>query len=589
MTSRRVNTRALAALAMLALLTSGLTTAVGAHPSAGSAASDQPQVYQPSGHGTALAHGVVDLSKLPTITPHASASAQTPPPILTDPLTPSQRKAYDDRMRQHPSASAPGALPPQQLTTPAAANVSPNFVGGGAVPLPVKQFDGLDYTQAGSGWGTTAIATDLSYVMEGTTNAIAIYSAASGAKLYGPYSAQSFFAPVYHNGDFFLYPQMYYDTMRDRWIVANLEVANWSDSYLDVAVSQTTSPTQPSPGAKYNVYQFSTHFRSNDPYDLCYRMTLGVDYWGLYLACADTDTITDLLPIGNTVLAIDKAPLLNGTAPKTYWWNDKVTIANGVDPAKYLSPAIEEGVQDGEFVVGIDMGFVSASSSNLTVCAVTNQSTIATTAPLFSCQHANLGYTYTDPITPQQPGGTVALTFPGLKQVYYKAGHLFLAWTSAMNGHDVIDYAEIRPILGQKIPPPPPTGPLLMYGVEVMAAGTGSGLSLPNEDLYDPAIVGTDEDDIVLVYNSSGPSTYPSVNYTGRKASDVSHLMGQGTSRRVILGSYATATTWGEYAACAISLNSVTRGTVWCASEYSGPVGNPHWNTRLVNLRAGVG
>ena len=208
MTPRRLNTRALVALAMLALLTSGLTMAVGAQPSAGSAASDQPQVYQPSGHGNALAHGVVDLSKLPTITPHDGASAQTPP-ILTDPLTPSQRKAYDDRMRQHPSASAPGALPPQQLTTPAKATVSPNFVGGGAVPLPVKQFDGLDYTQAGSGWGTTAIATDLSYVMEGTTNAIAIYSAASGAKLYGPYSAQSFFAPVYHNGDFFLYPQMY--------------------------------------------------------------------------------------------------------------------------------------------------------------------------------------------------------------------------------------------------------------------------------------------------------------------------------------------------------------------------------------------
>ena len=59
----------------------------------------------------------------------------------------------------------------------------------------------------------------------------------------------------------------------------------------------------------------------------------------------------------------------------------------------------------------------------------------------------------------------------------------------------------------------------------MVAAGTGSGLSLPNEDLDDPAIVGTDEDDIVLVYNSSGPSTHPSINYTGRKASDVSQLM----------------------------------------------------------------
>ena len=70
-------------------------------------------------------------------------------------------------------------------------------------------------------------------------------------------------------------------------------------------------------------------------------------------------------------------------------------------------------------------GFVSPSSSNLTVCALTNQSTIASAAPLFSCQHTNLGYTYSDPITPEQPGGTVSLTWPGMKQVYYKAGHLF--------------------------------------------------------------------------------------------------------------------------------------------------------------------
>jgi hypothetical protein len=377
---------------------------------------------------------------------------------------------------------------------------------------------------------------------------------------------------------------MYFDVMRKRWIVAYLEYAPDNvHTYLDVAVSQTALPTQ-----QYNVYQFATHFRADDPYDFCYRMTLGVDYWGIYLSCADTSSAwEDLRHIGNTVLAIDKAPMLTGAAnPRTWFWNDRVKIANNVDTAMYLSPTIVEGQQDGEFVVGIDTGSFSSSSpssSNLTICAVTNQRTIATAEPLFTCLHTSLGYTYTDPINPRQPGGIVFHNFPGLKQVYYKAGHLFLAWTGAAKGYDVINYVEIRPILRQQTPPPPPTGPLLMYGAEVMVAGTGS-LTAPNEDLYDPAIVGTDEDDIVLVFNSSGPSTYPMIGYTGRKATDPDKVMGQGTSGVVTLGSAKTSASWSEYSACAISLNSATRGNVWCASEYSRP--GSGWSTRIYNLRA---
>jgi hypothetical protein len=551
--------RLAASLVALSLFTAfmiSLTGLISAKSRPASAASAPPQVYQPSGQGTARAHGAVDLSKLPTITPQDGASAQAP-------------VAGAQQAQQLA----------QQLPASGATVGSQNFVGGGAIPVLGKQFDGLNSTQAGGGKPTMAIATDVNNVMQGTTNAIAVYSAATGATLGGPYTAQSFFAPVYHSGDFFLDPQMYFDVMRRRWIVAYLEYASDRlSSYLDVAVSQTTSPTQ-----QYNIYQFATDFRSNIPYDSCAVMTLGVDYWGIYLSCQNVDYLD---PIGNTVLAIDKAPMLTGASnPKTWYWNDRVTIADNSTPARYISPTIVEGQQDAEFVVAIDMGSLSASSSNLTVCAVTNQRTMASAEPVFSCQHTSLGYTYSDPIRPRLPGGTVLLTWPGLKQVYYKAGHLFLAWASALKGQDVIDYAEIRPILRQQTPPPPPTGPLLMYGVEVVAAGTGS-LSLPNQDLYDPAIVGTAEDDIVLVFNSSGPTTNPRINYTGRKATDPNAVMGQGISGIVtfVTDVSATTTTWSEYAACAISLDAATRGSVWCASQYFRP--GAGWFTRLYNLRA---
>jgi hypothetical protein len=545
--------RLAASLIALSLFTISLTGLISAKSRAASAASAvsatsaQPQVYQPSGHGTALAHGVVDLSKLPTIAPQSGASAQAP---------------VAGALHAHQLA--------QQLPASGATVGSQNFVGGGAIPVLGKQFDGLNSTQAGGGWATMAIATDVGYVMQGTTNALAIYSPSSGAALGGPYSAQSFFAPVYHGASYLFFdPQMYFDVMRKRWIVAYLESDILNASYLDVAVSQTDTPTQ-----GYNIYQFSTNFRPPVFDNVCYHMTLGVDYWGIYLSCIGSS--------GNTVLAIDKAPMLTGAPnPKTWYWNDAVKIANDVDPAYYVSPTIVEGQQDGEFVVAIDTTLIDIilnsgrPSSSLTVCALTNQSTMATAQPLFTCKHASLGYTYYPPIAPRLPGGTVAPTAPGFKQVYYKAGHLFLAWAGAAKGYDAINYAEIRPLLRQKA----------MDRIEVMAAGTGT-LSLPNQDLYDPVIVGTDEDDIVLVFNSSGPSTYPSIKYTGRKATDPDKVMGQGTSGVVILVTEGSSgqLSGAEYAACAISMNSATRGNVWCASQYFRP--DAGWSTRIYNLHA---
>ena len=564
---RRVGA-SLVALSLVVVLTMSLAGVAGAKETTTTAATSQPKVYPASGHGTALAHGIVDMAKLPILQPHAVTSAQTLPLPAPDALTPAQRQAYNDKARKATSTSLPGAA------TKTPQGVSPSFVGGGAMPLLVKQFDGLNSAQVGGGTGNAAIATDLSYVMEGVDNAIAIYSATSGAKLYGPYSPASFFAPVYHAGDLFAYPQMYYDTMRDRWIVAYLEVApSHTVTYLDVAISKTTSPTQPTPGAQYNVYQFDTNFEGTPKINsYCDYETLGVDYWGVYITCVNYRNFTF---VGNTALAINKAPLLTGAAnPQTYWWDDALKITSDAGPALELSPAIEEGVQDAEFIIATDAGY-GVSSHNLSVCALTNQSNIATVAPTLSCLHANFPYDYFEPAPAIQPGGPPIAVGYGTKQVYYKAGRLFLAWTSALEYGDAIELAEVRPILDYSNIPQ-------MYDVEITqySAMFGIGQVYANT----PSIVGTDEDDVVLVYNSSGPSRYPGLYYTGRKASNRLGLMGPETP--VVTGTHATTAYWAKYSACAISLNSVTRGGVWCVGEYTGLTPDPGWNTRLFNLRA---
>ena len=39
----------------------------------------------------------------------------------------------------------------------------------------------------------------------------------------------------------------------------------------------------------------------------------------------------------------------------------------------------------------------------------------------------------------------------------------------------------------------------------------------------------------------------------------------------VVVGTHSSTWRWGDYSACAVTLNSVTRGGIWCAGEYAGP------------------
>jgi hypothetical protein len=276
--------------------------------------------------------------------------------------------------------------------------------------------------------------------------------------------------------------------------------------------------------------------------------------------------------------------MLTGANPQTYFWNNALKITGDVGPALVLSPAFEEGVQDAEFVVATDAGY-GTTSTNLSVCALTNQSNIATTAPTLSCLHNNQLNEYTDPRPAHQPGGPDIPVGFGTKQVYYKAGLLFLAWTTSFGAQEGAVGYGVRPALDTLAH----TNPQRLTSIEWVQV-VGSSIS---QGAYTPSIVGTDEDDIVLVYNASATAGsnpgYPGIYYTGRKATDPAQLMGQaesGLPAQVIAGTHANAATWGKYSACAISLNSVTRGGIWCVLEYTGATPDPGWNTRLFNLRA---
>jgi hypothetical protein len=231
---------------------------IGAQPNtSGNRAASAPRVSTPT-RGTGKLAGIVDLAKTPKLTPACGSGipATIAPLGRGDPLTPEQRQAYETSVKANPQVKNP------HPNTRSGDGQSPAFVGGGVTPMVTKNVDGQTTPDCtGSVYSDPAIATDLSYVMEGVNGAIAIYRASTGALAYGPYRAGSFFAPVpvLGAGDGFINPQTYYDVMRDRWVVSYLQYHD-SVTYLDIAISVSNSPTQPIPGGQYYIYQLGTNF-----------------------------------------------------------------------------------------------------------------------------------------------------------------------------------------------------------------------------------------------------------------------------------------------------------------------------------------
>jgi hypothetical protein len=537
----------------------------------GNRAASPVTVASRSGTGNVKFGGVVDLSKLPTLKSGAQNDTRALP--ARDRLTPAERDAYRAAQKAHPTVAATGPIAQAPRTS-----TGPSFVGGGVNPLFVRGADGLSSAQACNCIPPDqALATDLSYVMEGTNNAFAIYRASTGALQFGPFSAASFFAPLFHAGDFYSDPQMNYDVMHDRWIITWLEVdASETFDYIDIAISQTNSPT---PGGGYFLYQTLANYENSGATpSLCDYQTMGVDYWTLDLTCVNFRGGF----VGNTLAILPKAPLLAGSGTGYTFFNDALKTSGGAHPAFRLSPAIEEGVQDAEFFVSTDAGW--GTSQNMGICAATNLSNVTTTTPTVTCQNINLGANYADPFGGRQPG-TASLIDPGLgvKQVYYKSGRLFLSQASAVNGtNDAAYYAEVQPQLTTKAA----HNPQWINGAIVTEVGFVNFGA--NYDIYMPTLMGTDEDDLLLVanYSSSAATVYPSIFYTGRKATDAPNTMGQGFTNLVVAGTHFNDSgRWGDYSACAVTLNSVTRGGIWCAGEYAGPLATPNWNTRIYNIR----
>jgi hypothetical protein len=229
---------AVASLLSLAFVASFSFSFVSAQPSSSSLTHFGP--IAPTRRMQVALKGIVDLRKARAIQPGDKLSSFTPP--LTDSMTPQQRATYEANARK--GIGVPQAPAVTHTSQTGNSSLNPSFVGGGVIPLLVKNYEGLSSTQTGgAARPDPAIATDLSCVMEGVNGGVGIFRASTGALAYGPYTPDTFFARIKQSGDTFGSPQMYNDTMRDRWIVTYMEYRPSGQNLIDLAISQSNSPT----------------------------------------------------------------------------------------------------------------------------------------------------------------------------------------------------------------------------------------------------------------------------------------------------------------------------------------------------------
>jgi hypothetical protein len=536
---------------------------------------------------TPVRTGEVNLATLPVATAaEIAAASMKSAPINRSLKTPAQQAAYDQWARSHTSALPHVAGQPDPVGGP----YSPNFVGGGTIPELVSKADKIDYSQSG-GWNPPdqAIAAAPGYVFEGVNNVLEVFTPTYAQK-YGPWTADTFFAPIKHAGATFGDPQITFDAERAVYLIAWLEITpnscgtGCNNDYIDLAISKTSTPN---PLGNFFEYSIPANVPINGYF--CDYPTLGYDYWGTYVLCVDFNVSTGTF-VDNSEFAFNTNGLLAGAIGPYFVWGTLTTdvnTCNGPCPAFRLSPAIEDGVPQAEWIIATDAGY-GVASNYLLLCSITNTHGLTTaTAPTFTCGANTLPLPYDDPVFADQPSGTATL-YPGFgtKQIVYRDGQLYFALPAAYdcNGHTVdgILWAAVNPELTTFAA----HNPQWVNGL--VGAYTDSGIFcyINGQDAFMPTLEPGSEDDMALVFNYSSTSLHPSIIYTGRMADDQPGCMAQcltPTSAYVIAGTSDNTTgRWGDYSACSLVTNLVTRGIAFCGGEYGG---SDKWNTELYELR----
>jgi hypothetical protein len=386
----------------------------------------------------------------------------------------------------------------------------------------------------------------------------------TGTPVFGPVPINTLWSgfgglcQTHNDGD----PDVSYDQMADRWVISQFTVTLNTGPFSEcLAVSQTADPT-------------GAYFRYEFPYMMNFPDYPKVSVWpDAYYVTYNMFNSTGNAFLGGEVCALDRARMLQGltatqqcTTPNPTFGGLLGASLDGTRPPPAGSP---------EYVVALGATDALGNGNQLATWKFhvdwlnPANTTFATTLSLINVAPYSLACNAGTCI-PQ--GGTgQRLDSLGDRLMYRLAYRNFGDHEALVANHSVtagssvgVRWYELRP--------------------------SGGNLSVFQQGTYAPdsafrwmgSIAQDQAGNIGLGYSKSSSSAFPSINYTGRLATDPINTMTQGEGTVMNGGGSQSGNNlsrWGDYTSMAV--DPVDDCTFWYTNQYQAQTGSFNWHTRV--------
>lgn len=506
----------------------------------------------------------------------AALRHDTSPPLRSIrprlPVTPFAEPAPNRKLR---GASGAVATPHDAAATASEAAYS-NL---SAMPSPLVAFEGVS-NRDGRVPPDTNGDVGPGHVMQWVNISLAVWDRA-GTLLLGPVNGRTLWAGFggiceqKDNGD----PVVLYDALADRWLASQLAFTMPNDFHQCVAVSQSGDPT----GA-WHRYDFLVSSTKLNDYP-----KFGVWPDAYYLAVNQFDGSTQAYR-GQGAIAFERDKMLAGAAARMVQFDlESVNPNYGGQLPSHLAGPLAPPAGSPNYFVEVDDGAWGFPSDRLSIwkfhvdwadpsrstfgVAGEPNSVIDLTAAGHPFDSDLCGYASN--CIPQPAPGT-AVDAISDRLMYRLAYRNFGTHESIVVNHSVdVDGTNHAGIRWYEIRSPGAPAPVLHQ----------AGTLAPDADHRWMASAAMDgRENLAVGYSVSGATTYPSIRYAGRFASDpVGTLPRSEAALMSGSGAQTGAYRWGDYSS--LSVDPTDDCTFWYTQEYYASSSSYGWQTRIGSFR----
>ncbi len=388
-------------------------------------------------------------------------------------------------------------------------------------------------------------------------------------------------------------PRTYYDKATNTWFSTILEadIANASESHIDLAVNASGNPTRP-----WTIYRIDTTNAgakgvsdANCPCFADYPI-FGIDQYNVYISGQEYPIAGNGNTNGSEIYVLSKSQLEVGAAASYARFgslNVAGTIAFHVQPAtSYNNPPAEY------FMNSLDPN--STFDNRIGVWAMTNRQAVAKGGMPNLSVTVITSEAYGFPVDAQTPvgfnsskgkptSGLIQSDFDAMQEVEYINGHLYGALCTLITipgdtgSRDGLAWFEVKPNLSGSV-----------IGGSTRVTDQGYVASQGNFLLY-PHIERSADGTTAMVFSITGPNVYPSAAYAVKPARQ--HKFGAiqiacaGAAPDNGTSAVGGSGRWGDYSAGQLD---PTSNNIWFATQYIPNNGTRYanWGNRVFEVAA---